>query len=119
MLLIVAGAGSGKTRAITCKIAFLIHEHGVAPDNILAVIFTNKAAQEMRERVEVLVGDLPDSPLISTFHSLSARLLRRHAHLLGYGNDYSICDVQDQRRVYRVVYQELGVDRDWTCSPEC
>ena len=111
-LLIVAGAGSGKTRAITCKIAFLIHEHGVAPDSILAVTFTNKAAQEMRERVEVLVGDLPDPPLISTFHSLSARLLRRHAHLLGYGNDYSICDVQDQRRVYRVVYQELGVDRE-------
>ena len=111
-LLIVAGAGSGKTRAITYKIAFLIHEHGVAPDNILAVTFTNKAAQEMRERVEALVGDLPDPPLISTFHSLSARLLRRHAHLLGYGNDYSICDVQDQRRVYRAVYQALGVDSE-------
>ena len=111
-LLIVAGAGSGKTRTITCKIAFLIHEHGVNPDNILAVTFTNKAAQEMRERVEALVGDLPGPPLISTFHSFSARLLRRHAHLLGFGNDYSICDVQDQRRVYGAVYQELGVDRE-------
>ena len=111
-LLIVAGAGSGKTRTITCKIAFLIHEHGVNPDNILAVTFTNKAAQEMRERVEVLVGDSPGPPLISTFHSFSARLLRRHAHLLGFGNDYSICDVQDQRRVYRVVYQELDVDKE-------
>ena len=111
-LLIVAGAGSGKTRTITCKIAFLIHEHGVNPDNILAVTFTNKAAEQMRERVEVLLGDLPAPPLISTFHSLSARLLRRHAHLLGFGNDYSICDVQDQRRVYGVVYQDLGVDKE-------
>lgn len=111
-LLIVAGAGSGKTRTITCKIAFLIHEHGVNPDNILAVTFTNKAAEEMRERVEVLVGDLPGPPLISTFHSFSARLLRRHAQHLGFGNDYSICDVQDQRRVYQTVYQALGVDSE-------
>ncbi len=111
-LLIVAGAGSGKTRTITCKIAFLIHELGVDPGCILAVTFTNKAAEQMQERVESLVGELAHPPLIATFHSFSARLLRRHAHLLGFGNDYSICDVQDQRRVYQNVYRELAVNSE-------
>ena len=111
-LLIVAGAGSGKTRTITHKVAFLIHQHGVRPDNILAVTFTNKAAGEMKERVEKLVGEVPGTPLISTFHSFSAQLLRRHAKILGFGNNYSICDVEDQRRVYRHVYQTLGVDSE-------
>lgn len=108
-LLIIAGAGSGKTRTITHKIGYLIDQIGVSPENILAVTFTNKAAEEMRGRVALLTGDISATPLISTFHSLAARLLRRHAQLVGYGNDFAICDSLDQRRVYRSVYQELGV----------
>jgi len=108
-LLIIAGAGSGKTRTITHKIGHLIDQLGVSPENILAVTFTNKAAEEMRDRVALLTGNTTTTPLISTFHSLAARLLRRHAQLIGYENDFAICDSLDQRRVYRSVYQELGV----------
>ena len=111
-LLIVAGAGSGKTRTITHKVAFLIHGHDVRPDRILAVTFTNKAAGEMKARVQGLVGELTVAPFISTFHSFSAQLLRRHAKTLGFGNNYSICDVEDQRRVYRRVYQSLDIDSE-------
>ena len=94
-LLIIAGAGSGKTRTITHKIGHLIDQLGVSPENILAVTFTNKAAEEMRDRVALLTGNTTTTPLISTFHSLAARLLRRHAQLIGYENDFAICDSLD------------------------
>ena len=111
-LLIIAGAGSGKTRTITHKVAFLIQEKGVKPENILAVTFTNKAAEEMKERVATLFGKSLVFPIISTFHSFSAQLLRRHAETLGYRNNYSICDVEDQLGVYRRVYQTLNIDSE-------
>ena len=111
-LLIIAGAGSGKTRTITHKIGHLISHQGVQPHNILAVTFTNKAAQEMRERVATLTEEGVAAPLISTFHSLSTRLLRRHAPVVGYGHDFAICDSPDQQRVYRSVYQELDLSAD-------
>src|SRR5215210_2597664 len=86
-LLILAGAGSGKTRVITYRIAYLIAEHKVAPHNILAVTFTNKAAQEMRQRVELLLSgsQLSSAPLLSTFHSLCVRILRQHIEALQQG----------------------------------
>ncbi len=108
-LLILAGAGSGKTRVITYRIAHLIQERGVDPYRILAVTFTNKAAGEMRERVERLVGGARGL-WISTFHALGARVLRRHADLLGYGRDFVIYDEDDVKRLGRGVLQELDLD---------
>jgi len=109
-VLILAGAGSGKTRTITFKIAYLIDRMGVDPAAILAVTFTNKAAGEMRERVEALLGNPGAAPLVCTFHSLGVRLLRRHAGVLGYRPDFTICDVDDQKRVLKQVYGELDID---------
>jgi DNA helicase-2/ATP-dependent DNA helicase PcrA len=108
-LLILAGAGSGKTRVITCRIAHLIREQGVRPYNILAVTFTNKAAGEMQERVERLVGEAPGL-WISTFHAFGARVLRRHAELLGYGRDFVIYDEDDVKRLGQAVLRELDLD---------
>ena len=96
-LLILAGAGSGKTRVIVHRIAYLIREQGVRPWQILAVTFTNKAAGEMRERVEKLLGG-GELPLISTFHSACARILRREIHHLGYDANFAIYDDKDARK---------------------
>ena len=106
-MLILAGAGSGKTRTITYKIAHLIEQGVCRPDQVLAVTFTNKAAQEMRTRVEELLKHLSTSPLVCTFHSFSVRVLRRYADLIGYRTDFSICDSDDQKRVIKAVYEEL------------
>ncbi|PYS84262.1 MAG: ATP-dependent DNA helicase Rep [Acidobacteria bacterium] len=113
-LLILAGAGSGKTRVITVRIAYLIAERGVAPHNILAVTFTNKAAQEMRERVTKLIGGqkLSSAPLVSTFHSLCVRMLRRDIEKLeeGYTRSFTIYDQDDSVRVVKSCIKDLGYD---------
>jgi DNA helicase II / ATP-dependent DNA helicase PcrA len=113
-LLILAGAGSGKTRVITYRIAYLIKERGVEPYNILAVTFTNKAAGEMRERVKQLMGDEPlsSSPLISTFHSLCVRILRRDIEALGegYTKAFTIYDQDDSIRLIKTCIRDLGYD---------
>ncbi len=115
-LLVLAGAGSGKTRVITYRIAYLIEEQKARPDEILAVTFTNKAAEVMRQRVEQLVpGSLAAAPWTSTFHSFCARLLRREAPLLGLPRDFSIYDDGDQERLARALLKEFGEDdRAWT-----
>ena len=106
--LVLAGAGSGKTRVITHRIAYLIHNHAARPEHILAVTFTNKAADEMRERVRALLGaNRTSEPLISTFHSFCVRVLRREICLLGYKRDFSIYDTDDQRRLIKQLMQEL------------
>ncbi len=113
-LLILAGAGSGKTRVITVRIAYLISEKGVAPHNILAVTFTNKAAQEMRERVTRLIEGrrLESAPLVSTFHSLCVRMLRRDIEKLeeGYTRAFTIYDQDDSQRVVKGCIKDLGYD---------
>ncbi len=117
--LILAGAGSGKTRVITYRIAHLIGEKGVAPESILAVTFTNKAADQMKERVARLLSDHRGNwPHISTFHSFCVRVLRRSIEgaLAGYTRDFSIYDEDDQARVIRVVVGELGLG-DQAASP--
>ncbi|HJU53054.1 MAG TPA: UvrD-helicase domain-containing protein [Pyrinomonadaceae bacterium] len=113
-LLILAGAGSGKTRVITYRIAYLIAERNVAPHNILAVTFTNKAAEEMRERVRRLLADSPlaSAPLISTFHSLCVRILRQHIEALnaGYTRSFTIYDQDDSVRLVKACIKDLGYD---------
>lgn len=107
--LVLAGAGSGKTRVIAYRIAYLIQNSAARPENILAVTFTNKAAKEMRERVQKIVGPARRSePLISTFHSFCVRLLRREIHHLGYKRDFSIYDTDDQTRLIKQTLQEIG-----------
>ncbi len=107
-LLVLAGAGSGKTRVLTARVAHLIETHGVAPDRIFAVTFTNKAAAEMKERIGRLLGRDPGGLWIGTFHSLSARILRREAELLGFTRQYTIYDQDDQIRVVRRLLDQLG-----------
>jgi DNA helicase-2/ATP-dependent DNA helicase PcrA len=115
--LILAGAGSGKTRVITYRIAYLISEKGIAPASILAVTFTNKAADQMKERVARLLSEnLETWPHISTFHSFCVRVLRRGIDQLGYSRDFSIYDEDDQARVVKAAIQELGLS-DLVASP--
>ena len=109
-LLILAGAGSGKTRVLTHRIAYLIEECGVNPWNILAITFTNKAAGEMRERVDKIVGFGSDSVWVSTFHSTCVRILRRHIDLLGYDTNFTIYDTDDQKSVMKDVIKSLELD---------
>src|SRR5918993_5674054 len=109
-LLILAGAGSGKTRVITYRIAYLIGDGHAQPDQVLAVTFTNKAAGEMRERVEALLGDDSNGVWLSTFHSLCARLLRREAPHIGLTRDFVIYDSADQVSVVKQASRELGID---------
>ncbi len=109
-LLILAGAGSGKTRVLTHRIAYLIEEMGINPWNILAITFTNKAAGEMRERVDRLVGFGSESIWVSTFHSCCVRILRRHINLLGYDNNFTIYDTDDQKTLMRDICKSLQID---------
>tara|TARA_B100000902_G_scaffold199730_1_gene190372 strand:+ start:1317 stop:3461 length:2145 start_codon:yes stop_codon:yes gene_type:complete len=109
-VLVFAGAGSGKTRVLTYKIAYLINEIGLPPGNILAVTFTNKAAQEMKSRVFQLVDKDISDINIGTFHSISAHILRKEIHLLGYSNSFTIYDQQDSRSLVKKVMKKLDLD---------
>jgi DNA helicase-2/ATP-dependent DNA helicase PcrA len=115
-LLVLAGAGSGKTRVLTSRIANLIEEHGVAPESILALTFTNKAAGEMRERIHKLLGRDPGGMWSGTFHAIGARILRQNATRLGWSPSFAIYDADDSERVIkRVLKDELQLDlKRWT-----
>lgn len=109
-LLVLAGAGSGKTRVLTHRIAFLIAAQGVKPHEILAITFTNKAANEMKDRVETLLGPIARTMWVSTFHAACARILRKEAQQLGYQRNFTIYDAGDQVRVVKQCLKELGLD---------
>ena len=109
-LLILAGAGSGKTRVLTHRIAHMIEENGINPWNIMAITFTNKAAGEMRERVDSIVGFGSDSIWVSTFHSTCVRILRRYIDRLGYDHNFTIYDMDDQKTIMREICKKLEVD---------
>ena len=109
-LLILAGAGSGKTRVLTHRIAYLIEDKGVNPFNILAITFTNKAAQEMRERVDKLTGADGMSVWVATFHSTCVRILRRYIDRLGYDNRFTIYDSDDQKTLMKEICRKLNID---------
>ncbi|MBI3671465.1 UvrD-helicase domain-containing protein, partial [Candidatus Azambacteria bacterium] len=111
-LLVVAGAGSGKTKVLTSRIAYLISEKGVKPENILAVTFTNKAANEMKERVFKLVGSGLNGFNIGTFHSICVRMLREHAELAGYKKNFIIFDDDDQKSLIKTILKELNIDAE-------
>lgn len=110
-LLILAGAGSGKTKVITTRIAYLI-EQNVAPVNILAITFTNKAAKEMKKRVQALIGDKADYIQISTFHAFCSKFLRREAKKIGYESNFTIYDTADKLSLIKTVMDTLGIDRN-------
>jgi DNA helicase-2/ATP-dependent DNA helicase PcrA len=109
-VLVVAGAGSGKTRVLTRRVAHLIKDHGASPFSILAITFTNKAAAEMKERVAELVGPVAHDMWVSTFHSACARILRREAPRLGYRSAFSIYDSADSLRLVTMVVRDLDMD---------
>lgn len=109
-LLILAGAGSGKTRVLTHRIAYLIQEKQVNPWNIMAITFTNKAAKEMRERVDKIVGFGSESVWVSTFHSSCVRILRRYIDRIGYNNNFSIYDTDDQKTLMKGICKKLNID---------
>ena len=109
-LLIIAGAGSGKTRVLTHRVAYLISEIGVKPYNIMAITFTNKAAGEMRERVDKIVGEGSEGVWVMTFHATCVRLLRRHIDQIGYDNSFTIYDTDDSKSVMKQVFKKLQID---------
>src|SRR5690625_5286185 len=109
-LLIMAGAGSGKTRVLTNRIAYLIDEKAVSPQNILAITFTNKAAREMKDRVQKLVGPKSEQMWVSTFHSMCVRILRRDIERIGYNRNFTIIDSSDQQTVMKNVLKNLNLD---------
>lgn len=109
-LLILAGAGSGKTRVLTHRIAYLIQEKQINPWNIMAITFTNKAAKEMRERVDKIVGFGSESVWVSTFHSSCVRILRRYIDRIGYNNNFSIYDTDDQKTLMKGICKKLNID---------
>lgn len=108
--LIIAGAGSGKTKVLTHKIAYLIGEKNVKPWQILAITFTNKAANEMKTRVEALVGEAANEMWLGTFHSICVRILRRFIDRLGYESSFIIFDTSDQRSLVKQCLRELNID---------
>ncbi len=109
-LLILAGAGSGKTRVLTCRIAYMLEQCGIAPWNIMAITFTNKAAGEMRERVDALIGEGAERIWVSTFHSSCCRILRRYIDRIGYNSNFTIYDTDDSKQVMKEVIRTLDLD---------
>lgn len=109
-LLIVAGAGSGKTRVLTHRVAYLLRDKRVTPWNILAITFTNKAAREMKERISAMVGPEAEDIWISTFHAMCVRILRRDIERIGYSSNFTILDADDQLTVIKQVLQEYNID---------
>ena len=118
-LLVLAGAGSGKTRVLTHRIAYLIEEKRVAPWNIMAMTFTNKAAAEMRERVDKIVGEGAEAIWVSTFHSSCVRILRRFIDRLGYDTNFTIYDGDDQKTLMKQVLKKMQADRSSLRSGRC
>ena len=110
-LLVLAGAGSGKTRVLTYRIANILEQNLAAPWEILAITFTNKAAAEMRERLAQLVGTRSRGMWVSTFHSMCVRMLREDADLLGYTGQFTIYDDDDSKRMVRDIMQALGIEQ--------
>ena len=113
-ILVVAGAGSGKTRVLTYRIANLIETHDIFPSNILAITFTNKAANEMKQRIESLVGPVSSQMWVGTFHSICVRVLRRDGDKIGYSSDFVIYDTTDQKALVKACYKELNIDEKMT-----
>lgn len=109
-ILVLAGAGSGKTRVLTRRVAHLVEHHGVSPDRILAVTFTNKATEEMRERLFKLLGNKAERLWVATFHSAALRMLRRHAPEIGYTRDFVVYDEQDSKALLKSIMKELNID---------
>lgn len=109
-ILVVAGAGSGKTRVLTHRIANLIEAHDIFPSKIMAITFTNKAASEMKARIEQLVGPVTHQMWVGTFHAICVRILRRDGHLIGYGTDFVIYDTTDQKSLLKSCYKALNID---------
>jgi len=109
-LLVLAGAGSGKTRVLTYRIAHLVHDKDVAPHQILAITFTNKAAAEMRERLSTLVRAMGSGMWVATFHAMCVRILRAHADQLGYTSSFTIYDDDDSKRLVKEIMRELNID---------
>ena len=120
--LVIAGAGSGKTKVLTHKIAYLMREKGVRPWNILAITFTNKAANEMRSRVESLVGDAVNDMWIGTFHSICVRILRKQIDRIGFDTSFVIFDTSDQKTLVKQILKSKNIDdkifTDKTCLYE-
>jgi DNA helicase-2/ATP-dependent DNA helicase PcrA len=113
-LLVLAGAGTGKTRVLTTRLAHILSTRRAFPSQILAVTFTNKAAREMKERVAAMIGPASEGVWLGTFHSLSARILRRHAELVGLRPDFTILDTDDQIRLIRqLLVAERIDDKKW------
>ena len=110
--MVVAGAGSGKTRVITCRISHLIREIGVDPESILAITFTNKAAGEMKERIRNILNQREGSPWVSTFHSFCLRILRKHITELGFSSDFAVYDAQDQLLLVKQCMKAMQISTD-------
>ena len=110
-LRIIAGAGSGKTRVLTMRIAYLIEKKGVNPHHILAITFTNKAAKEMKKRIIEMLGEEGDGAFISTIHSLCVRILKEEIEVLGYPRNFTIVDADDQKTILKEAYKEYGIEK--------
>ncbi|MBR3228277.1 MAG: UvrD-helicase domain-containing protein, partial [Erysipelotrichaceae bacterium] len=110
-LRIIAGAGSGKTRVLTMRIAYLIEQKGVDPHHILAITFTNKAANEMKKRIVEMLGPEGDGTFISTIHSLCMRILKEDIEVMGYPRNFTVVDADDQRQILKEAYKELNIEK--------